>query len=133
MELEEYLSKYDDNGRELMDSTPVAATLRVAPVSEYQRLRAMIQNEMSEAAAGRGFETMAEAEDFDVGDDYDPTTPFEEQFDPDTGESMWDRHFFQEVPQKLQEEAIAREIGGDGGRGPHVDKTPPEDGLEVKK
>lgn len=116
MTLEEYLAKYDKNGNELMDSTPVASTLRVRPQSEYQRLRALIAQELSQAAQNNGHESFEEANDFDVGDDFDPTTPYEEQFDPDTGLSQWE--FQQEIP-------ISQ--GGDGGQGPHEDPNPPAD------
>lgn len=127
MELDEYLSKYDKDGNEIMDSTPVAASLRIRPVSEYRRLTQMIRYEMSQAAAKSGFETLQESEDFDVGDDFDPTTPFEEQFDPNTGESQWNQQFFQEAPIKAAEDRKKAVKGGDGGQGPHVDPDPPAD------
>lgn len=111
---EEYQSKYDANGAELMDSTPISASLRVRPQSEYQRMRALIRQELSMEAAANGLESWEEANDFDVGDDFDPSTPYEEQFDPDTGVSNWE--FQEETPK-----------GGDGGQDPHASPTPPID------
>lgn len=96
MDLDEYRAKFNAKGEELMDSTPVASTLRFKPKSEYQRIREIIMHELSTKAAEAELETFEEANDFDVGDDFDPTTPYEEQFDPDTGVSNFD--FQEEIP-----------------------------------
>lgn len=74
----------DDFGREIPDPTPMA------PPVGYKRqptmveiIRQQIQGEaLRRAAAEMGKESWQEADDFDVGDDYDPTSPWEEQFDP---------------------------------------------------
>jgi len=108
--------KFNDRGEEIMDKTPISKTLRVRPQSEYQRIRALIKQELSQEARNQGFETEAEANDFAVGDDYDPTSPFEESFDPDTGHSSFDGPFIQEKP--VDKSAPER---GEGGDDPPVD------------
>lgn len=74
----------DEFGREIPDPTPMA------PPVGYQRAKSMteiireqIQGEaLKQAAREMGKESWEEADDFDVGDDFDPTSPWEEQYDP---------------------------------------------------
>lgn len=48
------------------------------------QIREMVRSErLAREAAEGGFETFEEADDFDVGDDFDPRTPYEESFDPE--------------------------------------------------
>lgn len=62
----------------------------VAPPVGYQRtvplhlqIREMVRSEaLRMAAEAAGAETFEEADDFDVDDDFDPTTPYENDFDP---------------------------------------------------
>ena len=89
--------EFDDNGCELPDNTPIAVPMRFRQRSYFDSIREMIRNEISKQAQDQGHETFEEANDFDVGDDFDPSAPYEEQFDPDTGVSQWD--FKQEVPK----------------------------------
>lgn len=76
--------KYDNNGRELMDPTPIAPPIgykKSASISE--QIRSMIRSErLREEAEGAGYESFEEADDFDVGDDFDPKSPYEEVFEP---------------------------------------------------
>lgn len=69
-------------GQEVPDPVPVA------PPVGYQRqptmvelIRDMIKRQASELAAEKGHETFEEAEDFDV-EDVDPSSPYEEFFEP---------------------------------------------------
>ena len=76
--------KYDDQGRELMDPTPVAPPIgyRKSP-SITEQIRNMIRSErLREEAEEQGYESFEDADDFDVGDDYDPKSPYEEIFEP---------------------------------------------------
>lgn len=72
----------DAHGSERLDSTPMQPPIGYNPQpSMFEVMRKMIhdhQRELSEA----GFETADEADDFDVDDDYDPTSPYEHSFDP---------------------------------------------------
>lgn len=90
-----YQSKLDDrfagttpalnmDGGEVLDGTPVAPPVgyKKQP-SMMENIRNMIRSEqLRQAAAAQGFETPEEADDFDIGDDFDPTSPYEHNFDP---------------------------------------------------
>ena len=75
-----------NKGREVPDPIPMA------PALGYERrptirdqIRDMIQSEkLKEEVTNAGAETFDEANDFDVEDEYyDPTTPYEDNFDPE--------------------------------------------------
>lgn len=120
------MSKFNDKGEEIMDPTPIAVPLRFKQRSYYDQMREMIRREMSQAAQDRGLESFEEADDFDIGDDYDPTTPYEEQFDPDDGVSNFDRQFVQEKPI---DQSKPKE--GDGDLDPHDGQQPSKDKKKV--
>lgn len=71
-----------ENGGELLDSTPMQPPIGYNPQpSMFDVMRKMIadhQRELSEA----GYESPEEADDFDVQDDFDPSSPYEHDFDP---------------------------------------------------
>jgi len=74
----------DEFGREVPDPVPMAPPVgysRSPTMTEIIRQQIMGQQLAAEAAA-MGKESWEEADDFDVGDDFDPTSPWEEQFDP---------------------------------------------------
>ncbi|AXH74307.1 MAG: hypothetical protein [Microviridae sp.] len=83
------MSKLDSKGWEIPDQTPVAIPAHIKFYDTRDSIRDMIRAELSREARENGFETWEESDDFDVGDDYDPTSPYEEQFDPQ-GYSLWD-------------------------------------------
>lgn len=74
----------------LIGSKLVPDPVPVAPPVGYERppsmidtVRNMIRSEqLRREVEAAGFETFQEADDFDVGDDYDPSSPYEETFDP---------------------------------------------------
>lgn len=74
----------DEFGRERPDPTPMAPPVgykRQPTMAEI--IRQQIQSQrLADEARAMGKETWEEADDFDIGDDYDPTSPWEEQFDP---------------------------------------------------
>jgi len=75
----------DHRGREKPDPTPIAPPIgyKKQP-SLHDQIRAMVRSEkLRMEAEMAGFETFEEADDFDVGDDLDPTSPYEEQFEGD--------------------------------------------------
>lgn len=128
------MAKLDENGHEVLDSTPVAATIKIAPrYNMFDRMRDMIRRELSEQAADKGLETWEEANDFDVGDDFDPSTPYEEQFDPETGDSKWDIpvHSEQEAPLDQKKPKSKGSKQGDGDDDPH-DGLDPSIDKDVK-
>lgn len=67
--------------REKLDPTPRTATIKMAPIGQNKLDELM--HHLGLKAAEQEHETLEEADDFDVGDDYDPTSPWEENFHPD--------------------------------------------------
>lgn len=53
------------------------------------QIREMVRSErLARDLAEQGVETFEEADDFDIGDDYDPSTPYEETFDNEGNSSF---------------------------------------------
>lgn len=75
--------RLDQYGRELPDPTPLSPPVGYQKQpSMMEQMRSMIRSEaLRMAAEHAGAETFEEAEDFDVGDDFDPTSPYEIGFD----------------------------------------------------
>lgn len=83
----------------------------------HEQIRDMVKNEMSRQAEAEGFETLEEADDFDVDDDFDPGTPFELPFEPDVPWPADPR-----VVAAEQAALAAKAAGGGGGAQPPSDK-----------
>lgn len=112
------MSKLDMYGSEVPDQTPVAIPAYIKKWDQRDSIREMIREALSREAEEAGYESFEEADDFDVGDDYDPSSPYEEEFDPQ-GNSLWDRDYDQggDVGSGLSDpEAPA--AGGYGASGP---------------
>lgn len=78
----------DENGGEINDPVPSEPPVgyQVAP-SMFEQVQAMVRSErLRQEAEEAGFESFEEADDFEIGDDYDPETPYENDFDPPIGE-----------------------------------------------
>lgn len=78
-------ARLDERGHEVVSNVPMQPPLgyKKEP-SVSDRIREMVRSEMlRREVEAAGLETMEEADDFDVDDDpIDPSTPFEENFDP---------------------------------------------------
>lgn len=76
--------RLDDHGREVLDPTPIAPPIGWKPEpSMVEIIRAQIAGErLRQEAEAAGKESFEEADDFDVDDDFDPSSPYEEIFDP---------------------------------------------------
>lgn len=74
----------DSEGREILDPTPMEPPVGYSrQPSLSEQIREMVRSEkLRQEAEAAGMETFEEADDFDVGDDYDPTSPYENDFDP---------------------------------------------------
>lgn len=74
----------DKEGREVPDPIPMAPPIGYKrQPSLTERIRDMVRSEhLRIAALEAGQETFEEADDFEVGDDFDPNSPYEEVFDP---------------------------------------------------
>ena len=90
IDLEQYLDekgrRMTPDGLEIVDSRPMAPPVgyKKQP-SMVDHIRELIRSEKLRLAAEEaGHESFEEADDFDVGDDYDPSTPYEADFDPMT-------------------------------------------------
>lgn len=76
-------------GSEINSGEPVDVPLGYRrPPTLDQQIQRLVRDAVSRQAAQDGFETFEEADDFDVGDDYDPTSPYEMVFDPAVGEAV---------------------------------------------
>lgn len=75
--------RYDADGKFYPDPTPIAPPVGyVASPSIADQIRTMIRSEhLRQAAEAAGADTFEQADDFNVGDDYDPRSPWEETFD----------------------------------------------------
>lgn len=69
---------------ERLDPTPMAPPVGfVKQPSMFEQMRAMMRQEhLRLALEAEGLESPDEADDFDVDDDFDPRSPFEEIYDP---------------------------------------------------
>lgn len=84
LDLVEEVARLTPRGHEVPDPTPMAPPVgfKKQP-SMIENIRAMVRSENLRLAAQQaGMETMDEADDFEVGDDYDPSSPYEHDFDP---------------------------------------------------
>nr|QJB20361.1 MAG: hypothetical protein [Microvirus sp.] len=81
----ELLNRLDENGHEVPDDTPVAMPVGFSrPPTLIETIRAVIRTEVSQAAESQGMGSFDEEDDFDIDDEpADPTTPWEEVFEPD--------------------------------------------------
>lgn len=79
----------DENGHEIPDQTRLTLPLNFKrPETLAEQVQRLVRTHVSAEAAQAGAESFEEAEDFDVGDDIDPTSPYEEHFDPVLGKGI---------------------------------------------
>jgi hypothetical protein len=71
----------DSNGKELIDPRPNQLLLDCPKPKPLDEVFAEIFRKAEARAAEQGYETYEESEDFNIGDDYDPNSPYE--LDPD--------------------------------------------------
>lgn len=70
------MARYDKHGNEIPDNTPIEIPLGYkVPETLQQQMQRMIRSEaMAQYARAQGAETFEESNDFDVGDDEDPSS-----------------------------------------------------------
>lgn len=79
--------RHNAEGKEVLDTTPVARNIPWSrPLTIQEQIQRYIRMEMSRDASEHGNETFEEADDFDVGDDYDPRSPWELSADQESVE-----------------------------------------------
>lgn len=86
------VEKFNADGEELVDGRSMEPPLGYVPSESLaeQIARAVRSHAVQQAIADSGGETEEEANDFNVGDDFDPTSPYEAYFEPIT-EGEFDR------------------------------------------
>lgn len=73
----------NSKGHEVPDSTPMEIPAGFKrPESLQEMVQRLVRHQVSEAADAAGHETFEESEDFEVDDFFDPSSPYEEVFDP---------------------------------------------------
>lgn len=97
----EVINYLDENGAEHPDPTPMAPPIGYKrQPSLAEQIREMVRSErLKQEVEEAGFETFEEADDFEVGDDYDPHSPHENDFDPPVKE------VFEEVVRSRSQKA----------------------------
>lgn len=90
MELVEYAYSREGRrlfGAELPNPTPIDPPIGFVPAEPiHEQIKRMVLREMAAQQGLSEDDSLEELDDFDVGDDYDPESPWEEQFWP---ESHW--------------------------------------------
>jgi hypothetical protein len=96
----------DKKGKELVDSKPLAAKLGFKKEKSLQeKIRDMVRNERLMQDLDRvGMETFEDADDFNIGDDFDLHSPYENEFDPDFDRSDFNG-FIEEKPAEQPKKA----------------------------
>lgn len=91
--------RLDEFGREILDPTPVSIPAGFKrPETMEERVQRLVRTQLSAEAAAKGEETFEESEDFEVGDDFDPSTPYETFFDPTLGINVTPQEFAKHEP-----------------------------------
>lgn len=92
--IKDWVSKYNAEGKEIMDPVPVAVHLGKRNETIDEKIMRMVRSrEIQNELARMGEDTFDEYDDFDVGDDDDkmPETPYETCFDPRLGKEIYKR------------------------------------------
>lgn len=133
--------RLDENGHELLDQTPVTVPAGFRrPETLAEQVQRLVRNHISRQAEAEGYESFEESEDFDVDEPEEPSTIYEEFFDPTLGRSLTAQEFKQHelIYRKKFLEAQAayyaqvdrfqaweRKRGAGGGQPPASTKEPP--------
>jgi hypothetical protein len=81
--------RLDETGAEILDPTPIAIPLGMERPETMAEMIRRLAPDIIQRMTGQEAETFEESEDFDVNDDFfDPTSPYEEVFDPVLGRSI---------------------------------------------
>lgn len=86
---ERLLNAQDEMGHEIPDPQPMVMPAGFRrPETLAEQVARLVKGAVSRMAEEEGAETFEESEDFDVDDDFDPRTPYEEIFDPTLNRSI---------------------------------------------
>lgn len=81
-------ARLNEKGQEVLDPNPVAVPVGFRKPPSLHEMIAKYVRAASEDAKNRDMDTFEEADDFEVGDDYDPQSPWEMEFDPLLGKEV---------------------------------------------
>lgn len=102
----------DKDGSEIPDPTPLTIPSGFRrPETLAEQVQRLVRTHVSRQAQLEGNESFEESEDFDVPDDSpDPSTPFEEVFDPTLGRAITPAEFaaFERI---YRDRALKRTVG----------------------
>lgn len=103
--------RLDDQGREIPDPNPIEIPAGMKrPETLAEQVQRLVKTSVSAYAAMHGHETFEEAEDFEIEDDFDPSTPYEVDFDPVLGREITPADFMNpEKRERLREEYLLAE------------------------
>lgn len=119
MSIEDF-RRLDDEGREVLDQTPIALRVKRRVVTDFEDIRKIIRREISDAASRGGAETFEEANDFDVDDEVDFTSPHEYTADQEAEDrEAIEAHKQAELERAVKANDARAELGrGTGGGAP---------------
>lgn len=86
----------DEKGNELPDPNPMEIPAGFKrPETLAEQVRRLVRSQhLADAAESQGFETFDESNDFEIDDDmFDPSSPYEEVFDPVLGRGITQDEF----------------------------------------
>lgn len=105
-EVFEAVKRLDEFGQEIPDPRPVRIPAGFRrPETLAEQVQRLVRTHISRDAEQNGMETWEEANDFDVDDDFDPSTPYETFFDPVLGRELTP-HEFRQNEQALRSEYL---------------------------
>lgn len=89
-----HVLRLDHNGHEIPDPTPVAIPAGFRrPETLAEQVQRLVRTGLSQLSSEAGAETFEESEDFDIDDDFDPSSPYETFFDPVLGKDITPMEF----------------------------------------
>jgi len=114
------IGRLDEKGREILDGRPMEPPVGYNPQpSLMEKIRKMVHDaQIQRDLAKAGAETFDEANDFDVGDDYDPSSPWEQYYEPTPFEA------FIANKEQAQKAEPPREPPSGGAAQPPAEGTP---------
>jgi hypothetical protein len=122
-----------DPNKEHISDKPVAVPLGCSkPESLHKTMQRLFKQMQDEALANQALESPEDADDFDVGDDFDPQSPYEYDFDPALKETAHGENtqFVEESPSSSGPGKVDNQSGGPDTGLPESESTAQE-GPEV--
>lgn len=122
----------DERGREVNDGRPMAPPVGYKRTpSLAEQIREMVRSERIAAELeAQGVETFAEADDFNVGDDIDPRSPYEEYFEPTPLEELIARERAEREAQ-APPQSPPKAVSDPGSQTPPGSQPPPVEAVKA--